>query len=151
MDENIPEKVEEHEILARFIYRPDHIKSDDKLKWNAFRPQSGESTVSVERYSYCNTTYCKKKAKKALENTNKIYYGLCVLGSYLIYNKEKNIVYSPEFGKYHADIELDYVFKKGMPPNPQIKELLEHWSKKAKLYVDPNPTHDEWNEKLDID
>ncbi|MEX0813714.1 MAG: hypothetical protein WD048_15960 [Chitinophagales bacterium] len=142
----IPNHIADIEKIVRVLLFPTQFrKSDEILKWQAFRTKAGEDEVSVIRLDYCDENFCKKHGKSIQDPNRKAsYYGLGVLFASEIRDLEADVIYTPKHHDFHADIKVGYVPTKGEAIPPEIKYKMEEMASKARIYKDSSPDTDLW-------
>ncbi|MEX2593719.1 MAG: hypothetical protein WD426_13175 [Anditalea sp.] len=149
---SLPEHVSDDEKIVRSIFSPLNINlKTNKLKSNAFKSPAGKDEVSVIRYSFNDSNFCKSFSRKIQDElNNKIYCGLAVLNAFEIRNLNANIIYSPikspiEFyNPYHGDIKIGYAPIKGEPLPAEFQHKVQKLANSARVYIDPDPFSKEW-------
>ncbi|MGR3302458.1 MAG: hypothetical protein ACUZ8I_08120 [Candidatus Scalindua sp.] len=148
---DLPDDIDDPEKIVRVLFYPSMVTKDkQRLRPIAFRPQAEQSGVSVMRQSYCTPTFCKRHGKKFQSPGNKrAYFGFGLLTAEKIRSFDADIVYTPDIennNPYHADIEIGYILTKGeqLPAEYQLK--VDGMVKAAKLYIDPSPHSNKWEE-----
>lgn len=137
--QEIPEFVEDIEIVVRVIFYPQNVTKGQKtLKANAFRSPSGMDEVSVIRLDYSSEDFCKQHGKN-IQNTEhqRAYFGLAKISCSDIRNAKADVISSPlENNLAHADIKIGYVCQKGEQLPSEYSLKLDEMAKKAILYED---------------
>lgn len=148
---DIPEIVSDHEVIVRGICSPFHVKSNGKVKKQAFHPTPRTDEVSVMRHDYLGPHICKARAQ-ALENPekNKTYKGLAVLAAAQIRQSGCDVKDSRQIFLGHADIKLGVTTatEPGEPVVAEQSERLDGIAKSlaelANYFPDPSPQALSW-------
>ena len=141
----IPDEISDEEKIVRSIFSPINIKKD-KLQKNAFRPPVDSDEISVNRLNYTSADFCKKLGKES-ENPDarRSFFGLGLLYAKKIRDSEADVTYTPQpDNKYHADIKIGHVCKRGEPIPTEIQHKIFNLTKQAQLFIDPNPNSNKW-------
>jgi hypothetical protein len=144
---DLPKYIDDPERIVRVLFYPKMVTKDRKsIRSNAYRTPPEKDEVSVLRQDYCSATFCKEYGKKIQDPKNKkAYFGFGLLTAVKIRNVDADVVYSPKADNdYHADIKIGYIPKKGEQLPAEYKFKVDEMAKMAKLYIDPNPSSNEW-------
>lgn len=149
---NIPTIIDDKEKIVRSIFSPVNVNiKTNKLRPNSFRSPAGIDEVSVNRLDFSNANFCKNISKEIENPSNKrTYFGLAVLIAKEIRDLKANVVYSPiiepeaDINPYHSDIKVGYIKPKGQEAPAEINYIIQNLTNKARFYVDPDPTSNEW-------
>ena len=137
--QEIPDCVEDIEIVVRVIFYPRNVTKDKKtLKANAFRSPSGIDEVSVIRLNYSNEDFCKQHGKN-IQNPKdeREYFGLAKISCFNVRNIRADVVSTPlESNLAHADIKIGYICQKGEELPSVYRLKVDEMAKKAILYED---------------
>ena len=147
---DLPNYIDDAEKIVRVLFYPKMVtKNKQSIKSNAYRTPAEKDEVSVMRQDYCSPTFCKQYGKEIQSPKNKrAYFGFGLLIAAIIRNVNADVVYSPKKNNpYHADIKIGYIPKKGKEFPAEYKFKVDEMAKKSKLYIDPNPSSNEWEEK----
>lgn len=149
----LSEVILDSEPVARNIYYHPHVKSNGKLKWQAFDPTPGTDEVSVVRSACMSPSECKKRAKLIAVPPNKVYKGLAILRSEEIRNLGLQVTDSREEYYGHAHISIGVKTQKRPPDVPRDPREVEHVKtvageilKITKYHPDPDIESEEWQE-----
>ena len=140
--ESLPIKIVDDECLARAIFSPYHIRSNGKIKPEAFKAARGRNDVSVNRLLALTFSTCKKCA--ALIGGDGKFKGFAVLTVNLVRMQKSDVVDSREYYWGHADIIHSTILEKGVPAPPEFNLGLKKLAKAAQFYVDPDPAIEKW-------
>ncbi len=137
--QEIPEFVENLEVIVRVIFYPQNVTKDRKtLKANAFRSPPEIDEVSVIRLNYSNEDFCKQHGKNIQNPENeRAYFGLAKISCSDIRNAKADVVSSPlKNNLAHADIKIGYVCQRGEQLPSEYRLKVDEMAKKAILYED---------------
>lgn len=142
-------QVDDRERIVRAICTPYHVRSNGKLKWQAFDPPAGSDEVSVIRHDYISASECKFRGKQlAVVAAQKEYKGLAVIMSAAVRRHGADVVDSRDVYIGHADIKHGIRRDRLEPPPPEIlqklKQRCESLLAATTYYPDPNPTAEGW-------
>jgi len=144
----VPSEIADNEKLLRNIFSPFNV--DEKkltLKTNTFRPPSGTDEISVNRLNYTSIDFCRNLAFENNSGSNlRKFFGFALITKVAVIENFATVAASPIIDKnpFHADIKIGYVMVSGEQPPAEIAERISKLTKKAILYVDPNPQSDRW-------
>ena len=140
----LPPDIDDAERIVRAVKTPYHVKKG-KLKPAAFRPQPGQSIISVMR-QLMGDDFCKDKA---VEIAKASYVGLAVLAAYAIRAAGSEVHDAPNDFIGHAHI--DHGFSSPLenePPSPQETERMNtryrSLADASTLHIDHSPTAPGW-------
>jgi hypothetical protein len=107
-----PVDVPNGEQIARGLFYSFHVKRNGALKWQAFRPDVGESNISVMRLPFLSANDCKAKAKQ-METDEKKFRGFALFEVQTLRSGGFDVIDSRIIFCGHADLLI------GVPNNPQ--------------------------------
>lgn len=135
----IPESVENIEVIVRVIFYPQNVTKDRKtLKANAFRSPSGIDEVSVIRLNHSNEDFCKQHGKN-IQNPEqqRAYFGLAKISCSDIRDAKADVISSPlKNNLAHADIKIGYICQKGEELPSEYRLKVDEMAKRAVLFED---------------
>ena len=151
---SLPYEFSESEKIIRSLFSPINFnKSKTRLLPNAFRSPAGFDEVSVSRLSYTNIDFCKRHGKAIeMPEAKRSFYGFALLYVSQILSSESKVEYSPKTDNiYHADIKIGFIPEKGQQLPPEFQKKVKKLTEKSKLYIDNNPSSNNWGGKLPIE
>lgn len=146
------------ERINRSVFSTINLTRSQKLKPNAFQSPKGFDEVSVNRFEYTSSNFCKKIAKP-IENPSvkKLFFGFGIHNHKDIISSGADIIYSPItsgeiINVFHSDIKTGFVVEKGEQPPSRLTEIRRNLADSCRLYVDADPRGEEWkgNNKEDL-
>lgn len=140
---NVPNEIENNELIIRSIYSPYHYDEKRKrLKTAAFKNPKGG--VSVLRLSFANANFCKKFSLK-IHTNEKRFMGFAVLNVLQLIKNKFIIKAAKQFDACnHADIFSNYSVQNNDPAPTELNILLHNLIKEARFYKDPSPQIENW-------
>jgi hypothetical protein len=150
-----PVEVPDYEHIARGVFYTFHVKRNGRLKWQAFKPDVGESDISVMRLPFLSPGDCKSRAKQ-METLQKEYRGFALFHVQALRSADFDVKDSRIVFCGHADLVLGEAHNPKEfeePPTDQLDSLrLEDACRRLKglacLRIDPQPQTFEWPESL---
>lgn len=133
----------------RGICSPYHVKSNGKLKPEAYDPSPDTDEVSILRALWIGPDLTKRRSQ-ALQTKGKLYEGLAVLDVGTIRAQGANVVDSRELFCGHGDILHGIILKcsQSDPPPPELVRRLHVRNKElarlSRYIQDPNPSSRHW-------
>ena len=141
----LPEEIPNVEKIVRAIKTPYHIRSDGKLKHQAFKPKAGISAVSVVRHAM-GSDFCKDKA---VEIATPGYVGLAVVPAGDVRDCGSSVVdYRSDFCG-HAHIDHGFaLLEEHEPGAPKLIERMRDRCSaivnRCRFHSDPDPSGAGW-------
>lgn len=133
----------------RGICSPYHVKSNGKLKPEAYDPSPDTDEVSILRVLWIGADLAKKYSK-AIQTKAKLYKGLAVLEAATIRAQGADVVDSRELYCGHGDIRHGIRLKcsESDPPAPELVRWLhvrnKELAKLSRYFPDPDPSNHRW-------
>jgi len=112
-----PIEISDGESVARAIFYSFHIKKSGVIKWQAFKPDIGDDSISVMRHPCLSEVACKDRAK-AMVTPQKHYRGFSLAQAYVLRQKGFEIADSRELFCGHADLHLGVTNQPQEPDEP---------------------------------
>ena len=142
----LPEEIPNDEKIVRAIKTPYHIRSNGKLKHQAFKPKAGVSAVSVIRHEM-GSDFCKDKA---VEIATPGYCGLAVVPAGGIRDCGSTVIDHRADYCGHAHVDHGFaLLEENEPGNPQsIERMHQRCSAivdKCRFHSDPDPAGVGWS------
>ncbi len=99
--------ISDSEKLIRFIFSPYHIRNDESVKWQAFKPRNGETSVTIKNnLSDKNLHSIGQKIESFRKKKDKIsLFGEARIFAKTVYKNKLNILSAPSKNNpNHANI-----------------------------------------------
>lgn len=145
-----PTEVGDDEVIARAVFYSFHLKSNNRLKWQAFEADRGEDSISTMRTKCMTVSDCKARAKE-MNRPNKTYRGFALLPTEAARKSGFRVQDSRHVYCGHADLFLDLKpeITEGEPPeDPEFrfrqKQAGESLLHIASCVIDAQANADEW-------
>jgi hypothetical protein len=142
----LPEDIHDTETIVRAVKTPHHVnKSQTRIRPAAFRPQVGQSVLSVMRQTM-GDDFCKDKGVAICGHD---YVGLATITAIEIRRRSSRVFdYRLDFlGHAHIDHELPPIQRGEPPPSDLLAiydERCESLAKGAVFHKDPAPGVPSW-------
>lgn len=148
-----PLEVPDAKFLARALFYSFHVNKKGKLKWQAFKPDRGETDISVMRTDCLSANECKQRAKQMV-TPEKHYRGFALLHTGDIRQSGFDVRDSRQVFCGHADLLLGVRKLEAAddepPDDPSISMEQENAGRKlielSHARIDSSPAAEGWPE-----
>lgn len=143
----LPIEIDDTETIVRALVAPSHFDKKGRVRPAAFRPRSGESSISVMR-QLIGDDLCKAKGVEIGKAAPEGYKGLLTIKASSIRATQSTVTDSRDIWHGHADLDHGFVSEANEPATQdaflRMTERCNALKAASTYHADPDPDGQGW-------